>query len=135
MSLSDSMETKALQWLFKLESDVSSASLRPSSWYVALCTSDPTDTALGTECTGTNYAREAVTWTVSGNSASNTNDIEFAEAGSGGFGTIEAVMIMPASTGGSASDMIAYAPLTVDKTINQGDIFKIPAGDLVIDIE
>jgi len=135
MSLSDSMETKALKWLFKLEADEGNSSLRPSSWYVALCTSDPTDTALGTECTGTNYAREAVTWTVSGNSASNTSDIEFAEAGSGGFGTIQAVMIMPASTGGAASDMIAHAQLSVDKTINQGDIFKIPAGDLVIDIE
>lgn len=135
MSLSDSMETKALKWLFKLEADEGNSALRPVSWWCALCTSDPTDTALGTECTGTNYAREAVTWTVSGNSASNTSDIEFAEAGSGGFGAIQAVMIMPASTGGSASDMIAHAQLTVDKTINQGDIFKIPAGDLVIDIE
>jgi hypothetical protein len=137
MSLSNSMETKALKWLFKLEADESNSSLRPTAWYVALCTSDPTDTALGTEVSnsGTAYARQAVTFTVSGNNASNSADIEFPEATGSGFGTVQAVMIMPASTGGDASAMIAHAQLSVDKQINSGDIFRIPAGDLDINID
>lgn len=136
MSLSNSMETKALKWLFKLEADESNSSLRPTAWYVALCTSDPTDSALGTEVStsGTAYARQAVTFTVSGNNASNSSAIEFPEA-TANYGTVQAVMIMPASSGGSASDMIAHAQLSVDKQINSGDIFRIPAGDLDINID
>ena len=134
MSLSNSMETKALKWLFKLESDEANSSLRPTAWYVALCTSDPTDSALGTEVSGGGYARQAVTFTVSGNNASNTAAIEFPEA-TAGYGTVQAVMIMPASSGGSASDMIAHAQLAVDKQINTGDIFRIPIGDLDINID
>jgi len=45
------------------------------------------------------------------------------------------VMIMPASTGGTASDMIAHAQLITDKAIASGDIFRIPAGDLDINID
>jgi hypothetical protein len=75
-----------------------------------------------------------VTFTVSGNNASNSADIEFPEA-TANYGTVQAVMIMPASTGGAASDMIAHAQLSVDKAINTGDIFRIPIGDLDINID
>lgn len=133
MSLSNSMETKVLQWLFKTESDVNNSTLRPTAWYVALCTSDPSDTALGTEVSGGGYARQSATFTVSSDTASNTSDIEFPEA-TANYGTVVAVMIMPASTGGTASDMIIHAQLTADKAISTGDIFRIPAGDLDISI-
>lgn len=133
MSLSNSMETKVLQWLFKTESDVNNSTLRPTAWYVALCTSDPSDTALGTEVSGGGYARQSAAFTVSNDTASNTSDIEFPEA-TANYGTVVAVMIMPASTGGTASDMIIHAQLTADKAISTGDIFRIPAGDLDISI-
>ena len=134
MSLSNGMETKVLKWLFKTESDEANSSLRPTAWYVALCTSDPSDSALGTEVSGGGYARQSVAFTVSGNNASNTSAIEFPEATSD-YGTVIAVMIMPAATGGTASDMIVHAQLTSDKAISTGDIFRIPAGDLDINIE
>lgn len=135
MSLSDGMETKVLKWLFKLDADEANSSLRPTAWYVALTTTDPTDTALGTEVSnsGTAYVRQAATFTVSGNNASNTSDIEFPEA-TADYGTVQAIMIMPAVSGGSASDMIVHAQLTSDKLISTGDIFRIPAGDLDIEI-
>ena len=131
MSLSNTFETHTLKYLLTTDSVT-----RPTTWYVALCTSDPTDTALGTEVStsGTAYARQAVTFTVSGNNASNSSAIEFPEA-TANYGTVQAVMIMPASSGGSASDMIAHAQLSVDKTINSGDIFRIPTGDLDINID
>ena len=129
MSLSNSFETHTLKYLLTSDSVT-----RPTAWYVALCTTDPTDSALGTEVTGGGYARQSVAFTISGNNASNTSAIEFPEA-TANYGTVVAVMIMPASSGGSASDMIVHAQLTADKTISTGDIFRIPAGDLDITIE
>ena len=130
MSLSDTFETHTLKYLLTSDSVT-----RPTAWYVALCTTDPTDTALGSEVStsGTAYARQTVAFTVSGNNASNTSAIEFPEA-TADYGTVIAVMIMPASTGGTASDMIVHAQLTSDKAISTGDIFRIPAGDLDINI-
>lgn len=129
MSLSNSFETHTLKYLLTSDSVT-----RPTAWYVALCTTDPTDSALGTEVTGGGYARQSVAFTISGNNASNTSAIEFPEA-TANYGTVVAVMIMPASSGGSASDMIVHAQLTADKTISTGDIFRIPAGDLDINID
>ena len=129
MSLSNSFETHTLKYLLTSDSVT-----RPTAWYVALCTTDTTDSALGTEVTGGGYARQSVAFTISGNNASNTSAIEFPEA-TANYGTVVAVMIMPASSGGSASDMIVHAQLTADKTISTGDIFRIPAGDLDINID
>lgn len=128
MSLSDAFETHTLKYLLTSDSVT-----RPTTWFVALCTTDPDDATLGTEVSGGGYARQTAAFTVSGNNASNTSDIEFPEA-TANYGTVVAVMIMPASTGGSASDMIVHAQLTVDKSISTGDIFRIPAGDLDIEI-
>lgn len=129
MSLSNTFETHTLKYLLTSDSVT-----RPTAWYCALCLTDPTDSALGNEVSGGGYARQAVTFTVSGNNASNSAAIEFPEA-SADYGTVQAVMIMPASTGGAASDMIAHAQLSVDKAINSGDIFRIPIGDLDINID
>lgn len=131
MSLSNTFETHTLKYLLTSDSVT-----RPTAWFCALCLTDPTDSALGTEVStsGTAYARQAVTFTVSGNNASNSSAIEFPEA-TANYGTVQAVMIMPASSGGSATDMIAHAQLSVDKAINTGDIFRIPAGDLDINID
>ena len=130
MSLSNAIETHTLKYLLTTDSVT-----RPTTWHVALCTSDPTDTALGTEVTGGSYARQTVAFTVSGDSATNTSDIKFPDATANYSGTVVAVMIMPASTGGSVSDMIVHAQLTTDKSISTGDIFRIPAGDLEITID
>ena len=129
MSLSNSFETHTLKYLLTSDSVT-----RPTAWYVALAKTDPTDTALGTEVSGGGYARQSVAFTVSGNNASNTSAIEFPEA-TADYGTVIAVMIMPAATGGTASDMIVHAQLTSDKAISTGDIFRIPVGDLDINID
>jgi hypothetical protein len=129
MSLSNAFETHTLKYLLTTDSVT-----RPTNWFVALTTTDPTDSALGTEVSGGAYARQSVAFTVSGNNASNTSAIEFPEA-TADYGTVIAVMIMPASTGGTASDMIVHAQLTSDKSISTGDIFRIPAGDLDINID
>jgi hypothetical protein len=123
MSLSNTFETTTLQWLFTTTSVT-----RPTAWYLALYTVAPTDTGGGTECSGTSYARQSFTMTVSGDTATNSANIEFPTAGSS-WGTIVAVGVFTAVTGG---DLIAYGNLTTSKAIDTGDVFRIPAGDLDI---
>jgi hypothetical protein len=96
-------------------------------WYVGLFTTDPGEAGGGTEVTGFNYARTAVTFTVTGDIASNSAGVEFPAATGGDWGTISHIGIMDAATGGN---MIIHAPLTVAKAISDGDVFRIPTGDL-----
>lgn len=126
MSLSDAFETTTLQWLF-----TASAVTRPTAWYLALYTVAPTDAGGGTECSGTSYARQSFTMSVSGNLATNTANIEYPTAG-GSWGTIVAVGVFTAVTGGT---LIAYGNLTAAKTIATGDVLRVPAGDLDITLD
>ena len=66
MSFSDTFETTVLTWSF-----TTSSATRPTEWHIALYTASPSDPGGGTEVTGGGYARQAVTFTVSGNTASN----------------------------------------------------------------
>lgn len=128
MSFSNDFETRSLQWVFTAGSPV-----RPTAWYLALYTVAPSDTGGGTEVspTGTAYAREAVTFTVSGNTATNSGAIEYSTA-TATFGTVVAVGVFDASTSGN---LIAYANLSANKTIDTGDILRIPAGDLDVTLD
>jgi hypothetical protein len=127
-SFTDYTENLVLTWLF-----TGSSATRPTAWYVGLFTAAPSDTGGGTEVTGNAYARTATgTMSISGTSPTNcTNDaaIEFAAASGGNWGTITHVAIFDASTSGN---MLGWAALTTSRTINDGDILRIPAGDLDI---
>lgn len=126
MSLSNTFETRALQWIFTAD-----AVTRPTAWYVALYTVAPTDTGGGTECSGTSYARQSVSLSVSGNLATNSAAVEFPAAGSS-WGTIVAAGVFDASSGGN---LIAYGNLTASKAIDTGDVLRIPTGDLDITMD
>jgi hypothetical protein len=126
MSLSNAFETTTLEWLF-----TTTAVTRPTAWYLALYTVAPTDTGGGTECSGTSYARQSFTMSVSGNLATNTGNVEFPTAG-GSWGTLVAVGVFTAVTGGT---LIAYGDLTTSKAIDTGDVFRIPTGDLDITLD
>lgn len=126
MSLSNTFETNILTWTFTTTSVT-----RPTAWYLALYTADPSDTGGGTEVSGGGYARQSVTFTVSGNTASNSAAVEYPTA-TASYGTVVAVGVFDASTGGN---LIAYAGLTTDKAIDTGDVFRIPTGDLDITMD
>jgi len=128
LSLSNLFETRVLTWLF-----TGDAVTRPSSFYVALFTSNPAEDASGTEVstTGTAYARQSVTFSVSGNTASNTAAIEFPTA-TASYGTVTHVGVFDASSGGN---LIAYAALTTSKAIDTGDVMRIPASDLDVTMD
>lgn len=128
MSLSNTFETTVLTWLL-----TNSAATRPTAWYVALFTSNPAEDASGTEVStsGTAYARQSVTFSVSGNTASNTAAIEFPTA-TASYGTVTHVGVFDASSGGN---LIAYAALTTSKAIDTGDVMRIPASDLDVTMD
>jgi hypothetical protein len=126
MSFSNTYETNVLTWTF-----TTSSVTRPTAWYLGLFTTAPGEAGGGTEVSGGSYAREAVTFSVSGDTATNTAALEFAVA-TADWGTITHVAVFDASSGGN---QIAYAALTTSKTIATGDVLRVPAGDLDITLD
>jgi hypothetical protein len=126
MSFSDTFETHVLDYVFTTD-----VLVRPTAWYLALFTTNPADDDTGTEVTGGGYARQSVTFTVTNDTASNTSAIEFPTA-TANYGTVSHVGVYTASTGG---DLIAHAALTSSKSIEVGDVFRVPAGDLDITLD
>jgi hypothetical protein len=126
-SFSDYTENLVLNYLF-----TASSVTRPTAWYVGLFTAAPSDTGGGTEVSGSGYVRKVTgTITVSGTATTATNSaaIEFAAASGGNWGTITYAAIFDAETGGN---MLAWAELTTARTINDGDVFRIPASSLTV---
>ena len=128
MSLSNTFETHTLQYLFTTTSVT-----RPTAWYIALFTSNPAEDASGTEVStsGTAYARQSATFTVSGNEATNSAAIEFPTA-TASYGTVTHIGVFDAV---SAGNLIAYAALTTSKAIDTGDVLRLPANDLDITMD
>lgn len=126
MSLTNAFETTVLQFAF-----TTGAVARPTVWYVGLFTAAPGEAGGGTEVVGGAYGRQTATFSVTGNLATNAAAIEWPTAGSA-WGTLTHIAIFDAATAGT---MLAYAPLTAAKTIDTGDVFRIPASDLDITID
>jgi len=128
MSFSNTFETHVLNYVFTATSVT-----RPTAWYLALFTSNPAEDASGTEVStsGTAYSRQSASFTVSGNTASNSAAIEFPTA-TASYGTVSHVGVFTASSGG---DLIAYAALSTSKAIDTGDVFRVPSGDLDITLD
>ena len=121
---SDYLEDKVLEHVFG-----GNAYTAPSTLYVALYTSAPSDTGGGTEVSGGGYVRKTATFTVSGTNpttASNTGAVEYPTA-TANYGTVTSVGIFDALSGGN---LLAYANLTASKVVSTGDVFRFNAGDL-----
>ena len=103
----------------------------PANIYLALFTSDPTDAGTGTEVSGGNYARQALSFaTASGTSGLVATDaaVEFPQA-TGNWGTVGWIGIYDALTTGN---LMYHTALDVAKAIDTGDIFKISTGSLTV---
>lgn len=102
----------------------------PATIYVGLFTSTPSDSAPGTEVSGNGYARQAVTFGApSGGSCSNTNQITFPVATPSGYGTIVAVGLFDAPTGGN---FLRQAVVLSPRTIQAGDAATFAPGQLTV---
>ena len=126
-SFTDHTESLVLTWLL-----TNGTATRPTAWFVGLFTAAPSDTGGGTEVSGNGYARKVTgTMTVAGTTTTATNaaSIEFAPASGGNWGTLTHAAIFDALTAGN---MLAWAPLTTSRTINDGDVFRVPASSLTV---
>jgi hypothetical protein len=123
MAFTDYLENKLLAHTFS-----NTAFTTPGTVYVAAYTVAPTDSTTGTEVSGNGYARQSAGFTTTNNLSTNTSAIEYPTA-TGNWGTIVAVAVLDASSSGN---MLAYASLSSNKTIETGDVLRIPAGDLDI---
>ena len=126
MSFSDTYETLVLKWAFNAD-----AVTRPTAWYLGLFTSDPGEASGGTEVSGGSYVREAVSFAVTGDTATNSTAIEWPVA-TATWGTITHIAIFDALTSGT---QIAYAALTNAKTIASGDVLRISSGELDVTLD
>ena len=103
----------------------------PTTTYLALYTSDPTDADTGTEITGGSYVRQAITFGAPSNGTStNSAAVEFPQA-TADWGVITYVGIRDAVTSGN---LLFHTALDASKTINNGDVFKITAGNLSVQL-
>lgn len=132
------LEHAILQFLFK--NNTESFATLGDSIYVGLATavSDPEAGSL-TEATFTNYARQQVTaanWTVpvvgtDTQTATNAANIEYPASG-GTSNTITHAFVADALTSGN---ILFIGALDASKTIASGDIFRINAGNLTIELK
>lgn len=125
--MSNYLENKVLDHVLKNTSYTS-----PTTVYLGLYTSDPTDAGSGTEVSGGSYARQAISFAAasSGSSASNA-DITFPQA-TASWGTVGYVGILDQLTSGN---LLFHATLTTSKAIDSGDIFKVTSGNLTVALD
>jgi len=124
MSFTNFLETEILDHVF-----AGAAYTAPSTKYLALFTAIADGEAGSvTELSGNAYARQTVAFTTSGNTTSNNAAVEFPTA-TGNWGTVTHVGVYDASSSGN---LMAYATLSASKTIETGDVFRVPSGDLDI---
>ena len=134
------LERRLLHFIFKNNS--LSFSSHGDSIYVGLATAvSAAETGSLTEADFTNYARQQVTasnWTTIGadstdtQTATNAANIEFPASGGGGTDTITHVFLADASSSGN---ILFVGALDASKAIASGDIFRINAGNLTIELK
>lgn len=135
MSASDFLENEILDHILSAATYTA-----PATVYVALHTADPGDsgTQPTNECSGTGYARVAVTnnatnWpAASGGSKSNGTDIDFGTVGAGGWGTATHWSIGVAASG--AGNILLSGALSASKVLAAGDTAKFAAGSLTVSV-
>ena len=123
---SDYLENKLLLHTFS-----NTAYTSPTAVYLGLFTSAPTDAGGGTELSGSGYTRKVASFTTTGAAATNASAVEFPTA-TGDWGTIVAVGIFDAASSGN---FLGWSNLASSRTIETGDVFRFPAGDVDITLD
>lgn len=101
----------------------------PTTVYVGLFTTDPTDAGTGTEVSGGSYVRKAATFGAPSNGVSTISAaIEFTQA-TASWGTVTHFGIFDAETTGN---LLYHGALTASKAIDTGDVFKFAASALTV---
>ena len=124
---SNYLENKILDHVLKNISYTS-----PTTAYVGLFMSDPTDAGTGTEVSGGSYARQVLSvTTASGGIVTSSGDVTFPQA-TATWGTISHIGILDALTSGN---LLMHTALTTSKVIETGDILKVSSGNLTVTLD
>ncbi|WP_176307823.1 phage tail fiber protein [Burkholderia ambifaria] len=128
MALSATIEQAILKHFLGVQ-----AYTMPTTVYVGLYTTTPQMPAGtgGVEVSGGGYARQPITWTVTGSgpaTASNAALVQFPTA-TADWGTITGAGLFDAATGGT---LIDAGNLAVSKIIGTGDVFAFPSAQYVV---
>lgn len=143
-TMSNYLENKLVDWLLRGQSFTP-----PTTLYVALCTSAPTDASTGstiTEVSGGNYGRQSfasntTNWYTtngdngaasSGTSGTTGNATTIAWNSVTWGATVTHIAICDASSGGN---MLFYAALDASKTVSSGDSISFATNSLTIQID
>lgn len=104
----------------------------PTTVYMGLYTSDPADDNSGTEVSGGSYARQIVSvTTATAGIVTSSADVTFPQA-TASWGVISHIGLLDALSGGN---LLMHTELTTSKTIDEGDIFKVPLGSLTASLD
>lgn len=126
---SDYLENKFIDWLLRAQ-----AFTAPATVYIGLYTAAPTDAGGGTEVTGGSYARVAVASALANWAGTQSTGSTAVSSGTGGQTSNNGAITFPAPTANwgtcthfgifdasSGGNLLYWAPLTVSKTVNNGD--------------
>lgn len=123
-AMSDYLELKVLDHVLGTTSYT-----MPSAVYLGLSTGSFGDDNSGTELSGSNYSRKAITFSSAANgTTSNDSTIEFSAA-TGSWGTVSHWALFDAASSGN---MLIHGAFSAAKTIATGDIVRVATGDLDI---
>jgi len=138
-ALSDFAENKLIDWLLRAQAigitgASAAAGTGPTAVFVGLLTAAPSDTGGGTEVTGGSYARQSVTSALANWAGTQSAGSTTASTGTGGTTSNNGTITFPAPTANwgvvthfgvydavTTGNLLWWAALTVNKTINNGD--------------
>jgi hypothetical protein len=123
-NLSDYLENKVLDHILG-----TTTYTKPSTVYLALYTTTPTDSTSGTEVAGGSYARKVITFGASSSgAATNNTNVDFTLMPTC---TVTGIAVLDALTSGN---ILVYGALGSSKAVTSGDTLRIASGDLSISI-
>lgn len=120
-ALSNHLETLLLNWHL-----TAGTAARPTAWYLAVGTGS-SDTGLTGEPSGNGYARQSITFSVTDDTASNSNAITIGPCTTTNWGTVSHFGIYDAETGGN---LLWHGALTASKLVEVGDSLTVAIGDI-----
>ena len=124
-AISNYLEDKLLDHVMR-----NTALTSPTTVYLALFSSNPTDAGSGTQVSGGSYARQAITCGASSSGTiSNSAEISFTVMPAV---TVTHIGVYDASTSGN---LLFHGALSSSKAVDAGDTFKIAIGDLDISLD
>jgi hypothetical protein len=125
-TLTATAEASALDWLFTTGSPT-----RPTTWFVALHTGANGGAGAANEISGMGYARQPVTWSRTGNVASNTALLTFGPDATTSWGTVTDVTVWDLVTAGTC---LAQGTATASVSFGLGESATIGIGALTIQL-